>query len=314
VADTAGFIVVYPDATGPGFNSGLHDYPGLPPLPDVNDVGFIYALIDTVDAHYDIDLSRVYCCGFSNGGIMTYRLLGEIGYRFAAVASVAGSLTDGTIVNFDDEIYPKPIIHCHGTDDDVVYYDGDIANFWSVEETIDFWRDKNRCSEKADTVSMPDLDPDDGCTVEKIIYTGRSENSCLVFYKILGGDHSWPGHTGNMDIHASCEIWNFFEGYELAVSGEDSPGSTPNHIHLSQISPNPFRSTTAIAFDLPQLGDVRISVSDISGRLVMSDALGIMDEGSHRYLFNGSDLPSGTYFLHLDAEPHSAVRPMVLVK
>jgi len=46
----------------------------------------------------------------------------------------------------------------------------------------------------------------------------------------------------------------------------------------------------------------------------MTDALGVMDAGSNRYLFNGSDLPSGTYFFRLDAESYSAVRPIVLVK
>ena len=41
---------------------------------------------------------------------------------------------------------------------------------------------------------------------------------------------------------------------------------------------------------------MKMSIHDISGRLVMTDALGVMDEGSYRYRFNGFDLPSGTYF------------------
>jgi len=93
VADTAGFIVVYPNAVYPGFNGGLVGYPGLPPInTTINDVGFISALIDTLEAHFDIDMNRVYSCGLSLGGIMTYRLACELGHRFAAVASVAGVL------------------------------------------------------------------------------------------------------------------------------------------------------------------------------------------------------------------------------
>ena len=51
VADTAGFIPVYPNAIPPGFNSGLGENPSWP-TPNVNDVGFIDALIDTLNNHY----------------------------------------------------------------------------------------------------------------------------------------------------------------------------------------------------------------------------------------------------------------------
>ena len=73
VADTAGFIVAYPNSTKPPKRWNT-DRPLLV-QPDVDDVGFISALIDTLDIHYDIDLSRIYSCGFSNGGDMTYRLI-----------------------------------------------------------------------------------------------------------------------------------------------------------------------------------------------------------------------------------------------
>ena len=78
VADTAGFIVVYPDGIYPGFNSGVIDII----FPDVDDVGFISALIDTLEAKYNIDMNRVYSCGYSNGGHMTAKLVCQLWYRF----------------------------------------------------------------------------------------------------------------------------------------------------------------------------------------------------------------------------------------
>ena len=325
VADTAGFVVVYPEAVWPGFNSGLTGYPGLPPIDlTVNDVGFLSALIDTVDARYDIDMHRIYSCGFSLGGEMTYRLAAEKRFRFAAFASVSGKLNYGIAASYDGTDSPKPILHFHGTDDEWEIYGWgpSPSNLWSVEATVDYWLDKNGCVDEAETTSVPDIDPTDGCTVEEIRYTDCSDSTCLIFYKILGGGHRWPGAPpdanpgGNtcLDIHANTIIWNFFKNYEVPVSAEPVAGSIPTELCLSRISPNPFRTTTSVLFDLPQIGDVRISVSDISGRLVRTDALGVMDAGSYRYLFNGSNLPSGAYFFRLHAEPHSEVRRILLVK
>ncbi|MCH7733494.1 MAG: T9SS type A sorting domain-containing protein [Candidatus Marinimicrobia bacterium] len=186
----------------------------------VNDVGFISALIDTLKVHYDIDLSRVYCCGYSLGGEMTYRLAIELGYRFAAVASVTGLINDVS-GNLGDPIRPIPILHIHGTADTYETWNGDSKNLWTVPETIDFWLEKNDCALPADTVSLPDLDPTDGCTVEKISYNNCSENSSFIFYKIQGGGHHWPdaafnwgGGNLNRDINANVEIWNFFQNYQ----------------------------------------------------------------------------------------------------
>ena len=220
-ADTAGFITVYPAAIGQSWNSGLIA-PGWPHIDTtVNDVGFISALIDILIEDYDIDITRVYCTGFSLGGEMTYRLAIELGYRFAAVASVAGLINDVS-GNLGDPIRPFPILHIHGTEDNYETWWGSDNNLWTVPETIDFWLEKNGCSSPADSVPLPDIDPTDGCTVEKISYTNCSDEGCFIFYKIHNGGHSWPGLAGlrgfegnkNMDINANVEIWNFFNNYQ----------------------------------------------------------------------------------------------------
>lgn len=321
VADTAGFIAVYPEAVYPGFNSGLKNYPDLPPLPNLNDVGFISALIDTLEAHYDINMNRVYCCGLSNGGIMTYRLVGEIGYLFAAVASVAGSLTDITAASYN-QTSPLPILHFHGTADGVVYYYGNIANFWSVEETLNFWIEKNNCSLPSDTISMPDIDPNDGCTVEKISYTNCSDNSCLIFYKVINGGHSWPGspldktwgRPRNMDIHASTLIWEFFKDYERVTSIETKTSVTPGEFCLSQNYPNPFNPSTSIEFSLPKSEYVELKVYNILGKEVMILVSKKLNKGDHTYQFVGRNLASGVYYYQLVAGQYEEVKKMILLK
>ncbi|MFC2115150.1 T9SS type A sorting domain-containing protein [Bacteroidota bacterium] len=220
-ADTSGFIIVYPNAYGIGWNIG---HPLTESNSRVNDVGFISALIDTLHAQYNIDLSRVFCCGYSMGGEMTYKLAGELGQRFAAVASIAGLLNESTVKTCKP-VRPFPILHMHGTLDTYETWNGTKYNTLPVEETINIWLEKNGCSIPGDTILLPDIDPSDGCRVEKISYTNCSGDGQLIFYKIPTGGHHWPGSPGwtdgkrNMDIHASAEILNFFKQFENPLIG-----------------------------------------------------------------------------------------------
>ncbi|MCK5457649.1 MAG: prolyl oligopeptidase family serine peptidase, partial [Melioribacteraceae bacterium] len=212
VADTAGFIVVYPAGIVDRWNWGGDISQG-------DDVGFISALIDTLENQYNIDMARIYCAGASSGGLMTFRLLGEIGHRFAAAASVAGAFSSA---NWKPSQF-SPILIIHGTADQIVSYEGNtLRGFWSVEETINYWIENNNCSLQADTLLLPDIDTTDNCIIEKISWTNCSGNSSIVHYKVIDGAHHWPGglpnHGGlggnkNNDINSSAEMWNFFKNY-----------------------------------------------------------------------------------------------------
>ncbi|HOX87529.1 MAG TPA: PHB depolymerase family esterase [bacterium] len=220
VADTAGFILVYPEAIYPGFNTGLVEPNWIMVPPDVNDVGLISAIIDTLKIHYDIDMKRIYCCGYSNGGIMTNKLACQLRHRFAAIAPVSATLID-TIANTSRLFSSLPILMCNGTKDDKVTYNGNIVK-WSVEKTLNFWIENNSCILPADSVALPDTCSSDSCRVEKFTYSDALGEPVLVFYKIIDGGHAWPssGFTGewagntNRDINASVEIWNFFKDKE----------------------------------------------------------------------------------------------------
>jgi flagellar hook assembly protein FlgD len=59
---------------------------------------------------------------------------------------------------------------------------------------------------------------------------------------------------------------------------------------------------------------VRISVTDISGRSVMTKPLGTIEAGSHRYLLDGSGLSNGAYVLRLETYSQSVVERILLLK
>ena len=71
--ETNNFILVYPqalpDPNDDGSTNWIHKEPTT-----VDDVFFINALIDSINIDYLIDLERIYACGYSNGGIMSYAL------------------------------------------------------------------------------------------------------------------------------------------------------------------------------------------------------------------------------------------------
>jgi len=219
VADKYGFMVVYPSGI-PNWNSGIGDNPNWP-TPNVDDVGFINALIDTLSNHYSIDLKRIYACGYSNGGLMSYKLGCQLSNRIAAIASVGGVFSNSTSAKCNP-LHTMPVLQIHGTKDRYVPIDG-TTSWYSVDETLRGWISFNNCVQ-VDTIFLPDLDPNDGCTVEKISYTSCTNKIRLIYYKVINGGHTWPGAAPpgfsgagntNQDFNASVEIWNFFKDYRL---------------------------------------------------------------------------------------------------
>lgn len=156
VADTAGFIVVYPLAEDFGINARNWRRS--------HEVGFISALIDTLEAKYNIDMSKVYCTGGSAGGFLSYRLLGELGHRFAAGAPVVGQFFSNA-TNWKPTQF-TPLLIINGTKDQIVpYSDDNTGSGWSVEKTINYLAQYNNCSLQADTLLLPDNDTTDNSTI-----------------------------------------------------------------------------------------------------------------------------------------------------
>ena len=96
VSDTANFIVVYPQGTllkrKSHWNVG-----GWTLDSKIDDVGFISSLLDSLSERYNINQSRIYSTGMSNGGYMSFLLACQLSDRIAAIASVTTGLEYGEI-------------------------------------------------------------------------------------------------------------------------------------------------------------------------------------------------------------------------
>ena len=97
----------------------------------------------------------------------------------------------------------------------------DVMDLFSTDDTVDFWVKYNKCFEGPEVKIIPDTDPEDGTTVEEIIYGGGEGGTEVVLYKIKGGGHTWPGgwqYLGEAIIGKTCRdidgskvIWDFFK-------------------------------------------------------------------------------------------------------
>src|SRR5262249_24490406 len=120
VADTARFILVYPNGTPNSFGQNSWNN-GTLLSSSADDITFLSRIIDTMYARHHIDVARVYVTGFSMGGIMTYHALCNLPSRIAAIASVSGpmSTTDFSGCNPGRAV---PVMHVHGTGDGTIPY------------------------------------------------------------------------------------------------------------------------------------------------------------------------------------------------
>jgi len=189
IADTEGFLVAHPQGTL--FNGNTHwNVGGWTSGSTVDDVGFTDALIDHLANEYTVDLTRVYSTGMSNGGYMSFHLACRLSEKIAAIASVTGSMTPET---YDDciPLHPSPIMQIHGISDGSVPYEG---TSWSksIDEVLQYWVDYNGCYPDPTTTALPDIDPDDGSTVEYIVYDGGDNGVTVEHFKVIGGGHTWP--------------------------------------------------------------------------------------------------------------------------
>jgi polyhydroxybutyrate depolymerase len=269
IADTAGFLIVHPNGTPDQLGNLSWNNFGLS---TVDDIGFLSQLIDSISSNYSIDANRVYSTGMSNGGFMSYDLACNLSGRIAAVASVTGSMILPNLATCN-ATHSTPVMQIHGTIDSTVPYAGN-AIFTPIDTLVKFWRELNNCDPVAELEDVPNTSTTDNCTAEHYVWNNGDAGSSVEFYKILGGDHSWPGaivniNTTNMDFSASREIWRFFSQYRLDQLITQTPVLPDNDIAFT-VFPNPTQDVIHVQFS--SSASRKIRVIDITGREIKSFA------------------------------------------
>ncbi len=141
-------------------------------------------------------------------------------------------------------------------------------------------------------------------------------------YKAGGGiTVTVNGDNAEVQIGVSTNLNGFKIIWDPALSAvEATPGiAETGSYSLSPNVPNPFATSTQIAFYAPKKGAVKLEIFDIHGNLVKTLVDGSVEAGFRQLEWNGVDnggrnVPSGTYTYRLTAGETVLTRTMILMK
>lgn len=295
IADTAHFLMVYPNATlyggQPTWNSGF----GLA----VDDIGFLSNLIDSLSAVYNIDHDRVYSCGMSNGGYMSHTLACALSSRIAAIASVTGTMTPSQHSSCIPG-RPVPVLDIHGTADGTVPFYGGSYSI-AIDTLVKYWVTNDGCNSSPVYNAVPDINTSDGCNADHFVYNGGAMGSTVEFYRINGGGHTWPFTypigTTCQDFNASEKIWLFFRKYRLSQFVGVNELSKENNI---SIYPNPVSDLLSIEAEFLS----GVTIMDINGKPIIY---------SDKHQIDVSSLAKGIYSVVIISGNYRTVKKLVII-
>lgn len=220
------FILVCPDGIEEHWNDGRGVQRYRAQREDIDDVGFMLALVEKVSNEFNVHSSQVYVTGASNGGMMSYRLACEASDTFAAAAALIASMPTDLDCRPSQ---PISMLIMNGTEDPMVPFEGGQVHFYqrelgevlSTHGTVDSWVRANSCVDKPIRSELPDSDPSDGTRILQESYSDCADGTRVVLYEIQGGGHTWPGGTQYLpefaigtvsrDAHAGELIWDFLQ-------------------------------------------------------------------------------------------------------
>ncbi|MBX3411468.1 MAG: hypothetical protein KF708_02030 [Pirellulales bacterium] len=229
VADRHGFLVVYPEGSGRlrhkllTWNAGSCCAYAVDK--QIDDVGFVAALLDDLSKQYSLDARRIYATGISNGAMLAYRLACELPDRITAISPVAGTLgVDGPVPDRG-----VPVLHFHGRQDRNVPFSGGFGpngllkvDHRSVPDTIAWWCRANQCD-----VERPEVQESSDVVIRRYLprADAGAKGAPVELYELTDGGHTWPGGaditaglgTGKLvtNVDASELMWQFFQQFSL---------------------------------------------------------------------------------------------------
>ncbi|MCD6218496.1 phospholipase [bacterium] len=229
LSEEEGFIVVYPDGIERHWNDGRKIHYRAH-RENIDDTGFMLALIDTFVQELNVDPDCVFATGISNGGMMSFRLACEATDRITAIASVSSALSSELSAHCVPSC-PIPTLLITNTEDPLVPWEGGVIRFgrmrlgraMSASDIAMYWARNNNCSDTPIITELPDNDPTDGTRVRREEFTQCANDTNVVHYIVEGGGHTWPDGYQYLpesligvtckDINACEVIWEFFKGY-----------------------------------------------------------------------------------------------------
>ncbi|WP_394824830.1 alpha/beta hydrolase family esterase [Pendulispora albinea] len=225
LADREGFLVVYPD----GFEGHWNDCRTVATYSArtqrIDDIGFVRALIAHFRGAHDIDASRVFAVGWSNGGHFCFRLAFEVPEAIRAIAAVSANLPTEDNCDCTRRGQPLSALIMNGTRDPLNPHGGGLVTIFGFGRrgtVVSSGETARSFASWAGITSEPRVERfpsrDAALWVERQTWSSGAGIE-VVLDTVHGGGHVVPqravraerilGPT-NLDFDGPGAIWSFF--------------------------------------------------------------------------------------------------------
>ncbi|MDG2424513.1 MAG: alpha/beta hydrolase-fold protein [Phycisphaerales bacterium] len=203
-------------------------------------VGYLMALVESIQSNYNIDPRRIHMIGHSNGGFMCHRMACEHSDTFASVVSISGAMWyDQSICQPAEPIH---VLQIHGTLDPIIFWLGGLIGltpYPGVNTTIEYWATHNGCSTEATLADTFDLD----------------------WLVLFSETRRWIYEGCDDATAGSAELWEIFAGLHFPSFTDEGISQLFTYLDT--------HSKPEVACDSDVNGDLQIDVQDIL--LVIND-------------------------------------------
>lgn len=279
IADREKFIVVYPNAINKSWD-----------LSGPNDYAFVLAIIDTIKATYHIDTTRIYSCGFSQGGFMTYQLACRYSNIFAAIAP-----TSGTVSGTCDLKRPVPLRMTFGTNE----FDRGATQTAQFMQSVTTWVEMLECPETP-VITRPYPASNPNSLVTRLYYGPCAGGTEVIADSVRTGGHEWPMNTSDR-INNSEETWTFLKKWTLPPV----TGALPQSVAVAKTAVSAYYASGMIVVNgISENNSVRLL--DTRGRKIASAS------SPRQCRFDIARMPGGVYVVVVDGRYASFTQRVVV--
>lgn len=210
MADRHGFIVLYPNGYKQNWNDCRTNTTFPAKKENIDDMGFMRALVEQFRNIHGVDRSNVYAFGYSNGGQMAFRMAIEEPRLVAAVTAVGANLPTPDNFACGGQGSTARVMLVSGTADPIMPYKGGVVTLFgfasrgavlSARATAGYFAERNGLTQRPVSQTIESTTGTNALPVERLTWSSATRPSAtrpdtaqlmVAWYTVTGGGHVVP--------------------------------------------------------------------------------------------------------------------------